>query len=139
MWFTESNSRLERRLGNKTTAGGSRQEHSPGRGTGGHDLPPTTPRASVLQPLDSVNLLQIFPQVSLGFCFTPFIFYCYYLFIFAFLGLHPGHMEVPRLGVELQLQLQLQPLAYATATAIPDLSRICSLHHGHSNTRSLTH
>ena len=34
-------------------------------------------------------------------------------------------MEVPRLGVELELQL----LAYATATAMPDLSRICDLHH----------
>ena len=33
-------------------------------------------------------------------------------------------MEVPRLGVELELHL----LAYATATATPDLSRICDLH-----------
>ena len=35
-------------------------------------------------------------------------------------------MEVPRLGVEYELQLP----AYATATATPDISRICSLHHG---------
>ena len=35
-------------------------------------------------------------------------------------------MEVPRLGVQLELQL----LAYATATAIPDPSCICDLHHG---------
>ena len=34
-------------------------------------------------------------------------------------------MEVPRLGVD----LELQPLAYATATAIPDPSHICDLHH----------
>ena len=34
-------------------------------------------------------------------------------------------MEVPRLGVELELQL----LAYATATATPDLSHTCDLHH----------
>ena len=34
------------------------------------------------------------------------------LFLFPFLGLHLWHMEVPRLGVELELQ---QP-AYATAT-----------------------
>ena len=36
-------------------------------------------------------------------------------------------MEVPRLGVELELQL----LAYttATATATPDLSCLCDLHH----------
>ena len=33
-------------------------------------------------------------------------------------------MEVPRLGVELELQLP----AYTTATATPDLSRICDLH-----------
>ena len=34
-------------------------------------------------------------------------------------------MEVSRLGVK----LELQPLAYATATAIPDLSRVCNVHH----------
>ena len=34
-------------------------------------------------------------------------------------------MEVPRLGVELELQLP----AYATATAMPDPSHICDLHH----------
>ena len=34
-------------------------------------------------------------------------------------------MEFPRLGVELELQLP----AYATATATPDLSCICNLHH----------
>ena len=34
------------------------------------------------------------------------------------------HMEVPRLGVELELQLP----AYITATAMQDPSRICNLH-----------
>ena len=34
-------------------------------------------------------------------------------------------MEILRLGVKLELQL----LAYATATAMPDLSRVCILHH----------
>ena len=34
-------------------------------------------------------------------------------------------MKVPRLGVELELQM----LAYATATAMPDPSHICDLHH----------
>ena len=34
-------------------------------------------------------------------------------------------MEVPRLGVKSELQLP----AYTTATAIPDLSHICDLHH----------
>ena len=42
---------------------------------------------------------------------------------FVFLGLHPGHMEVPRLVVK----LQLQP-AY-TATATHDLSCVCNLLH----------
>ena len=34
-------------------------------------------------------------------------------------------MEVPRLGVELELLLQ----AYLTATAMPDPSHVCNLHH----------
>ena len=34
-------------------------------------------------------------------------------------------MEVPRLGVELELQLP----AYPTATAMPDQSHVCNLHH----------
>ena len=44
---------------------------------------------------------------------------------FCFLGLHLCHMEVPRLGVQLELQLP----AYARATAIWDLSHTCDLHH----------
>ena len=48
----------------------------------------------------------------------------FYLFI-VFLGLHPRHMEVPRLGVKLELQV----LAYTTATAMPDLSCVCNSHH----------
>ena len=42
---------------------------------------------------------------------------------FFFSGLHLWHMEVPRLGVELQLP------AYITATAMPDQSFIYDLHH----------
>ena len=46
------------------------------------------------------------------------------LFILLFLrGPHQWHMEVPRLGVESELQL----LVYATA--IPDQSHVCDLHH----------
>ena len=44
----------------------------------------------------------------------------FFLFFF-FLGLH---LEVPRLGVDLELQL----LAHTPATAMPDLSGICDLH-----------
>ena len=46
-------------------------------------------------------------------------------FLFVFLGLHPQHMEVPRLGVKLELELP----AYTTATASPDPSLVYSLHH----------
>ena len=42
-----------------------------------------------------------------------------------FLGLHLWHMEVPRLGIELELQL----LAYTTVTATWDPSLICDPHH----------
>ena len=52
-----------------------------------------------------------------------FLFVC--LFVFAFLGLDLQHLEVLRLGVESELQL----LAYTTATATPDPSHVCSLHH----------
>ena len=45
--------------------------------------------------------------------------------LFAFLGLHPWHMEVTRSGVESELQLP----AYTTATAKLDLSFICDPHH----------
>ena len=39
-------------------------------------------------------------------------------------GLHPWHMELPRLGVQSELQLP----AYTTAMATPDPSHICDLH-----------
>ena len=46
-------------------------------------------------------------------------------FPFFFLKLHLWHMEVPRLGVELELQLQ----AYTRATSTEDSSCLCNLHH----------
>ena len=46
-------------------------------------------------------------------------------FVFCFLGLHPRHREVPRLGV--QSDLWLPPCA--TATTPPDLSHIFKLQH----------
>ena len=39
-------------------------------------------------------------------------------FFFVFLGLHPWHIEVPRLGVK----SELSPPAYTTATTTQDLS-----------------
>ena len=48
-----------------------------------------------------------------------------FFFLLFFLGVYPRHMEVPRSGVELELQLP----AYARATATPDPSHVCDLHH----------
>ena len=56
---------------------------------------------------------------------TQIIFVCVFFFSFFFLGSYSWHMEVPRLGVKLELQLP----AYSMATAMPDLSLICDLHH----------
>ena len=53
----------------------------------------------------------------------PFLFF---LFVcFCFLGPHPWHMEVSRLGVKSELQLP----AYTTATATRDPSHVCDLPH----------
>ena len=46
-------------------------------------------------------------------------------FVCLFFGLHPWHLEVPRLGVELELQLP----AYVIATAMQVPRHICNLHH----------
>ena len=54
---------------------------------------------------------------------------------FLFLGPHPWHLEVPRLGVKLELQLP----TYATATAMLDPSHICDLHCSLHQCWSLTH
>ena len=57
---------------------------------------------------------------------TLFFFLSFFLFFFFwFLGPLLRHMEVLRLGVELELQLP----AYAMATATPDLSHVFKLHH----------
>ena len=50
-----------------------------------------------------------------------------------FLGLHLQHMEVDRLGVKSELQLP----AYTPATATPDLSLVCDLHHSSRQCRIL--
>ena len=52
------------------------------------------------------------------FPIRPFYFILFYFilfYFFVFLGLHPQHMEVPRLGTKLELQLP----AYTTATVTP--------------------
>ena len=66
------------------------------------------------------------------FCFFSYIL-SFFLFLFCFAGLHPGHMVVPRLGIQLQLQLPATALALAPAPApapaTQDPSRLCKLHH----------
>ena len=56
-------------------------------------------------------------------------------FFYLFLGPHPWHMEVPRIGVKSEPQLP----AYTTATAMWNLSCICDLHHSSRHPRSLIH
>ena len=59
----------------------------------------------------SISFLKIFFEDS-------FLFY---------LGLHLWHMDIRRLGVELELHQPTPTTAIATATR--DLSHICDLHH----------
>ena len=74
-----------------------------------------------------------FPRLpEIGHTFLNFCLSCYPLwlssnsfFCCCFLGPHPQHMGVPRLGVKLELQLP----AYTTAPATPDLIHICDLYH----------
>ena len=56
-----------------------------------------------------------------------------HLNFFVFLGLHPQHMKVPRLGFTSELQLP----AYTPATATPDPSRVYDLHHSSQQRRIL--
>jgi len=56
-----------------------------------------------------------------------------FFFFLVFLGPHPWHMVVPRLGVQSELQLP----AYATATATRGPSCICDLHHNSRQHRIL--
>ena len=61
-----------------------------------------------------------------------FVVVCFVLFCFVcFLGLHPSHIQVPRLVVETELQLW----AYATAALDPSL--ICDLYHSSQKCRIL--
>ena len=66
----------------------------------------------------------IFPPYQENFIIFLFIYLFVCLFIY-FLGLHPWHMEVPRLVVKSKPQL----LAYGTVTAMQDPSLICELYH----------
>ena len=88
--------------------------------------------------MHSSNWLEIIflGQFSLSTVYNQNIyFYFYFVLSFIFLGLHLQHMEVPRLGVELELQL----LAYTTPTAMPDPSHVCDYTTAHGNAGFLTH
>ena len=59
-----------------------------------------------------------------------------FYFVLFFLRLHPWHMEVPRLGVE----LELSPLAYATAPQQRQFRAARATYTtAHDNAGSLTH
>ena len=66
--------------------------------------------------------------VKVGSLHAHFLEVCFVVVVVCFLGLPPRHMEVPRLGGE----LEMEPPAYTAATATPDPSRV-------GNTRPLTH
>ena len=81
---------------------------------------------------DSAEFEHVFfflENTCVNFTFTKFhvIIFVPKLFFFflGFLGPHPWHMEVLRLGVESELWLP----AYTTATAMQDPSWVCDLHH----------
>ena len=61
----------------------------------------------------SIMTQDIYPSNDDGLIWDPPELLLLLLLFFCFLGLHSQHMEVPRLGVELELQLP----AYTTATA----------------------
>ena len=78
--------------------------------------------------------VSIYPTIIYLPTFISSIYLSRYLFVVVvFLGPHLWHMEVPRLGVELELQLP----PCTTARATPDGSCISDLHH--SSWQHLTH
>ena len=82
-------------------------------------------------PLLGVLVLQKSSEVCVplgedpGPCSQAALLFFSFFFFFCFLGPHPQHMEVPRLGVE----LELLPPAYARVTATPDPRHVYNLHH----------
>ena len=64
------------------------------------------------------------------------IFDLLFIFFFAFLGLHPWHMEAAKLGVRLELQLP----AYTTQQQQHGIRAVPAPYTtAHGNARSLTH
>ena len=91
-----------------------------GSGWGGKKLrliPSLLATAKFMYPSSKLSPINI---IILG---VPFLLLL--LLSFIFLGPHPQHMEIPRLGVETKLPL----LAYSTAIATRDQRHICNLHY----------
>ena len=86
----------------------------------------------------SLMSIHVVTSGRISFFLMPIItFHCIYICLIvclSFLGPHPWHMEVPRLGVE----SDPQPQAYARATAMPDPSCLCDLHHSSLRRRILS-
>ena len=72
----------------------------------------------------------VLPQHSCHLSASAFLFFSF----FVFLGLHPRHMDVPKLGGKAELQLP----ACTTATATPNPSPTATYTTARSNTGSLT-
>ena len=74
-------------------------------------------------PVCMINLIR---TMDPSICRTTsvFSFFSSFSFFILFRAMHLRHVEVPRLGVGSELQ---QPVS--TATAMPDLSHFCNLHH----------
>ena len=72
--------------------------------------------------LNHWNYQFIYKSILRHFCIFQIFFF---FFFFVFLGQHPQHLEVSRLGV----QSELQPLAYTRVTAKPRSGRVCDLHY----------
>ena len=85
-------------------------------------IPPKLKSGSINNWMDKGNVVDIFYKWNI---IQPLKKKEILPFFSPFLGLHLGHVEVPRLGVKSRLQLP----AYATATATEDPSRACDLRH----------
>ena len=75
------------------------------------------------EPQQALLIFLLFPSL---FCIFSH-FRSFFLFLFCFGGPHPGHMAVPRRGVQSELQLRARARARARATQDPNL--LCNLHH----------
>ena len=73
----------------------------------------------------NISVIQFLSVLLLSCCLSSGLPFNFLFLCFSILGLNLQHMEVLRLGAELELQL----LAYTIATAMQDPSWVCKLHH----------